>query len=118
MSTSSLSSLDSAGSPSTSPHPPLQSIFPSFPRPRRASGASLSDSEMDSLSEDSYALEVEREKEWEENVRQLQLLVNVVLLPFLGKLAGRKCSHFFYNRWARLGWSWELLFGTWAKSRS
>lgn len=31
--------------------------------------------------------------EWDESVRQLQLLLDVVLLPFLGKWAGRKWAY-------------------------
>lgn len=34
------------------------------------------------------------EKEWNESVQQLQLLVSVVLLPMLGKYLGRRFSHF------------------------
>ena len=33
------------------------------------------------------------QQEWEENVRQLQLLVSVVLLPYVGKFLGRKWAH-------------------------
>ena len=31
--------------------------------------------------------------EWEENLRQLQLLLSVVLLPYVGKWLGRKWAH-------------------------
>ena len=68
------------------------------------------------------------QQEWEENVRQLQLLVSVVLLPYVGKFLGRKWAHsgkwcilllqsFFlmtlavYDRYARLGWSRAFFFG-------
>lgn len=33
------------------------------------------------------------DEEWEESLRELQELVGVVLLPFLGKWLGRRWSH-------------------------
>lgn len=33
------------------------------------------------------------QKEWEESLQQLQQLVSIVLLPFLGKYLGRRWSH-------------------------
>ena len=47
-----------------------------------------------SSSEDSeYLAAVEAEREWEENVRQLQLAVSVLILPTIGKWLGRKWSY-------------------------
>lgn len=51
----------------------------------------LSDDEGDSDEEDE---EYQRAlAEWEESVKQLQMLVSVVLLPWFGKWAGRKWAH-------------------------
>lgn len=47
-----------------------------------------------SSSEDSeYLAALEAEREWEENVRQLQLAVSVLILPTIGKWLGRKWSY-------------------------
>lgn len=54
---------------------------------------------IDSLSlasdDSSYDTEEEilAEQEWNESVEQLQQLMSLVLLPYLGKWFGRKCSY-------------------------
>ena len=54
------------------------------------SDMSESSSEADSdYSEEARAIA----KEWDENVKQLQMLVTVVLLPFAGKWMGRKVAY-------------------------
>ena len=40
-----------------------------------------------------YQAALEAEREWEENVRQLQLAVSVLILPTVGKWLGRKWSY-------------------------
>ena len=44
----------------------------------------------DSFDEEEYRL---AQEEWEESLEQLQQLVSIVLLPFLGKWLGRRWSH-------------------------
>ncbi|KAL5518858.1 hypothetical protein ACEPAH_541 [Sanghuangporus vaninii] len=52
------------------------------------------------------------QQEWEENLRQLQLLFSIVLLPYLGKWLGRKWAHTLYDRYTRLGgFSRAIFFG-------
>ncbi|KAI5123778.1 hypothetical protein M0805_000367 [Coniferiporia weirii] len=51
------------------------------------------------------------QQEWEENLQQLQLLVSVVLLPYVGKWLGRRWAHTAYARYTRLGWGRAFLFG-------
>lgn len=61
------------------------------PMPRSVS--SLSDdsrSTTSSYDEDEYLL---AQQEWEESLEQLQQLVGIVLLPFIGKYLGRRWSH-------------------------
>lgn len=53
-----------------------------------SSSSSSSDSGYDS--DEEYRL---AQEEWEESLKQLQLLVSVVLMPFFGKWLGRKWSH-------------------------
>lgn len=59
--------------------------------PSTASLASTQDA-----SDDGYDSDEERkiaQQEWEESIRQLNLLVSVVLLPYFGKWLGRRWSH-------------------------
>lgn len=49
---------------------------------------SISDSEMDSDDVDAEA-----EREWRESLQQLQLLLTLVLVPYIGKYFGRKCAY-------------------------
>lgn len=41
--------------------------------------------------------------EWVENINQLHLLVDVVLLPVLGKWLGRKSAYWIYTRYQWFG---------------
>ena len=59
----------------------------------RSDISSLSDdsqSTTSSYDEEEYLL---AQKEWEESLEQLQQLVGIVLLPFIGKWLGRRWSH-------------------------
>ncbi|KAF9244593.1 hypothetical protein BU15DRAFT_18033, partial [Melanogaster broomeanus] len=51
-------------------------------------------------SEDEYRL---AQKEWEESIEELQQLVLVLLLPWVGKFLGRKTSYWLYARYLRVG---------------
>lgn len=78
-------SRQSARRQTRSPSPVLE------PMPRSIS--SLSDgsrSTTSSYDEDEYLL---AQQEWEESLEQLQQLVGIVLLPFIGKYLGRRWSH-------------------------
>lgn len=58
---------------------------------------SASDSDLETLS-DGYS-ESDAEEEWRESMEQLELLLTMVLVPFVGKYLGRKCaywSEFFF----------------------
>lgn len=71
-------------------HPP--------PSSSSSSAYSSSDDDDDSSSTSSYDSELlelqAAEREWEENVRQLQLAVSVLILPTIGKWLGRRWSYF------------------------
>lgn len=61
-----------------------------------APGSVSSLSSSSSSSDDGYDSDEElriAQQEWEENLRQLQLLLSVVLLPYVGKWFGRKWAH-------------------------
>ena len=50
---------------------------------------STTDSDLETLS-DEYS---DAEAEWRESIEQLELLLTMVLVPFIGKYLGRKCAH-------------------------
>lgn len=52
---------------------------------------SASDSDLETLS-DGYS-ESDAEEEWRESMEQLELLLTMVLVPFVGKYLGRKCAY-------------------------
>lgn len=50
---------------------------------------STTDSDLETLSDD-YS---DAEAEWRESIEQLELLLSMVLVPFIGKYLGRKCAY-------------------------
>jgi len=76
--------------PSDAP-PPSRNLF------RRSStqsadsddGSSSSESDTSSSSKDSEALQ----KEFDESMKQLQMLLTIVVMPFIGKWMGRKVAY-------------------------
>lgn len=61
---------------------------------------SLPDS-ADSDSIDSDAEESDAEREWKESLGQLELLLTMVIVPYLGKYFGRKCA--YWGEWVNEG---------------
>jgi hypothetical protein len=57
----------------------------SLPSSSAGSDTSMSPSEEDELSD--------AEREWRESLQQLELLLTMVLVPYLGKYFGRKCAY-------------------------
>ncbi|KAI2864447.1 hypothetical protein CBS12448_2940 [Aspergillus niger] len=55
---------------------------------------STSASDLDSLDSD-YS---DAEEEWRESIEQLELLLTMVLVPFVGKYLGRKCAYWSWTR--------------------
>ncbi|KAF9892917.1 hypothetical protein FE257_000509 [Aspergillus nanangensis] len=55
---------------------------------------STSASDLDTLSDD-YS---DAEEEWRESIEQLELLLTMVLVPFVGKFLGRKCAYWSWTR--------------------
>ncbi|CBQ67578.1 conserved hypothetical protein [Sporisorium reilianum SRZ2] len=43
------------------------------------------------------------QREWDEQLAQLKLMLHILLLPFVGKFFGRKFGYFLYNRYQVLG---------------
>ncbi|KAK2776006.1 hypothetical protein FQN52_003849 [Onygenales sp. PD_12] len=57
---------------------------------------SASDSSLDADFSDD---ESDAEREWNESLQQLELLLSMVIIPFVGKFLGRKCA---YWGWAKV----------------
>lgn len=85
--------------PPSKGHSSSSHIYPPSPSAAASSSSfSSSDDDDDSSSTSSYDSELlelqAAEREWEENVRQLQLAVSVLILPTIGKWLGRRWSYF------------------------
>jgi hypothetical protein len=66
----------------------------SLPSSSAGSTTSMSPSEEEELSD--------AEREWNESLQQVELLLTMVLVPYLGKYFGRKCAY-----WGRFGDDWR-----------
>ncbi|KAA8645964.1 hypothetical protein EYZ11_010079 [Aspergillus tanneri] len=60
-------------------------------------------SELDTLSDDYYS---DAEEEWRESIEQLELLLTMVLVPFVGKYLGRKCAYWGWTRF--MEWKYPI----------
>ncbi|KAF2169240.1 hypothetical protein M409DRAFT_64972 [Zasmidium cellare ATCC 36951] len=70
----------------------------SLPSSSAGSSTSVSPSE-----EEAYS---DAEREWRESLQQLELMLTLVLIPYLGKYFGRKCA---YWGWARfMEWKYAV----------
>ncbi|KAL1859339.1 hypothetical protein Plec18170_002455 [Paecilomyces lecythidis] len=56
---------------------------------------STSGSDVGSLSDDEYS---DAEEEWKESIQQLELLLTMVLVPFIGKYMGRRCAYWGWTK--------------------
>ncbi|KAF2138508.1 uncharacterized protein K452DRAFT_301046 [Aplosporella prunicola CBS 121167] len=69
-----------------------------------------SDDDIDSLpsepTTESLDYENDAEREWNESLQQLELLLTMVVVPYLGKYFGRKCA---YWGWAKfMEWKYPV----------
>ncbi|KAL4870799.1 hypothetical protein BDV12DRAFT_165249 [Aspergillus spectabilis] len=79
-----------------------------FSRPRTQSYNSTTSDSLDSLpSEPTTASDLDTlsdysdsdaEAEWQESIEQLELLLSMVIVPFLGKYLGRRCAYWSWTR--------------------
>ncbi|KAI9881605.1 MAG: hypothetical protein M1830_000169 [Pleopsidium flavum] len=79
------------------------------PSPESTSSQDEIDSLPDSADSDSIDSEIEEsdaEREWKESLEQLELLLTMVIVPYLGKYFGRKCA---YWGWAKfMEWKYPV----------
>lgn len=78
-------------SPSATPSPPpLAPLSPNSTIPSLPSSPTLSTASSDS---DSTTHPSDAEREWRESLQQLELLLTMVAVPYLGKYFGRRCAY-------------------------
>ncbi|EME83397.1 uncharacterized protein MYCFIDRAFT_72218 [Pseudocercospora fijiensis CIRAD86] len=78
--------------------PPPTDDIDSLPSSSAGSSTSVSPSE-----EEEYS---DAEREWRESLQQLELMLTLVLIPYLGKYFGRKCA---YWGWAKfMEWKYPV----------
>lgn len=56
---------------------------------------STATSDLETLSDDDYS---DAEEEWNESLQQLELLLTMVVVPFIGKYLGRKCAYWGWTK--------------------
>lgn len=77
-----------------------------------SSSDSALDSELEEGESDSLAgEESDAEREWKESLQQLELLLTMVLVPFVGKYLGRRCA--YWGEWLCGPLSGLFLFLDW-----
>ncbi|KAF2211677.1 hypothetical protein CERZMDRAFT_42766 [Cercospora zeae-maydis SCOH1-5] len=77
---------------------PSSEDIDSLPSSSAGSTTSVSPSE-----EEAYS---DAEREWRESLQQLELMLTLVLIPYLGKYLGRKCV---YYGWAKfMEWKYPI----------
>ena len=67
------------------PHPSTSEDIDSLPSSSAGSSTTESPSEDEDVSD--------ADREWRESLQQLELLLTMVLVPYLGKYFGRKCAY-------------------------
>ncbi|KAI9786373.1 MAG: hypothetical protein M1816_008034 [Peltula sp. TS41687] len=81
---------------------PILSLLSDSPGSPASPTSSSSSDSYDSLpssldSTDSSSSDAERE--WKESLQQIELLLTMVLIPYLGKYFGRRCAYWGWARW-------------------
>ncbi|KAL1958924.1 hypothetical protein VTO42DRAFT_3477 [Malbranchea cinnamomea] len=65
-----------------------------------------------SLGADYYSdEESDAEEEWRESMEQLEMLLTMVIIPFLGKFLGRKCAYWGWNKFMEWKYPVEVVIG-------
>ncbi|KAF3940942.1 hypothetical protein ABW19_dt0205318 [Dactylella cylindrospora] len=59
--------------------------------------ASTSSDDIASLSDEETERDSDAEQEWQESIKQLELLLTMVIVPFAGKWLGRRCALLRYQ---------------------
>lgn len=68
---------------------PSQSAYETEDEVASLPSESTTDSDLETMTDDGS----DAEAEWQESLEQLELLLTMVLVPFIGKFLGRKCAY-------------------------
>lgn len=60
------------------------------------------DTSMDSITDSEYSQDLTAQEHWEESMKQIQGLINFLILPLIGKVLGRRASKIIWSKIA--GW--------------
>ncbi|KAL9113753.1 MAG: hypothetical protein Q9227_002198 [Pyrenula ochraceoflavens] len=71
--------------------------------------SSQSDSDTDVTISGSDVEESDAEREWRESIQQLELLLNMVVVPLLGKMVGRKFAYWGWKRYMEWKYPVEIV---------
>ncbi|KAF1842933.1 uncharacterized protein K460DRAFT_367870 [Cucurbitaria berberidis CBS 394.84] len=61
-----------------------------------------------SADDDEYVSDAERE--WRESLQQMELLLTMVMVPYLGKYFGRKCAYWGWAKYMEWQYPVEIVF--------
>ncbi|KAH0538948.1 hypothetical protein FGG08_004463 [Glutinoglossum americanum] len=67
------------------------------------------DSDSDSDSDEGSSDYSDAEREWRESLQQLELLLSMVVVPYLGKYVGRKCAYWGWAKFMRWKYPVEIV---------
>ena len=65
-----------------------------------------SESDSDDLTDSEDGEESDAEREWKESLEQLELLLSMVIVPYLGKYFGRKFAYWGWKRY--MEWNYPV----------
>ncbi|ODN79610.1 hypothetical protein L202_03553 [Cryptococcus amylolentus CBS 6039] len=87
--------------------PPSGPSQPPHPSPPSYPSSFGTDSDIDSgsdiSSDDESELDAMIQEEWEESLRQFEVVVSIVVIPYFGKWFGRKWAFWAYERYQTIG---------------
>ncbi|KAJ5917772.1 hypothetical protein N7454_010147 [Penicillium verhagenii] len=84
--------------------PSSQHLYDSDDEVASLPSESTTESDLETLSDD-YS---DAEAEWQESIEQLELILTMVLVPFIGKYMGRKCAYWSWTRFMQ--WKYPVEF--------
>lgn len=50
------------------------------------------ESNIDSVTDSEYSMDLSAQEQWEESMKQIQGLINFIIFPLIGRILGRKVS--------------------------
>jgi len=72
---------------------PIDDVSPATSSPDDEINSLPDSAPSDDIDDDEDEEESDAEKEWKESLQQLELILTMVLVPYVGKYFGRKCAY-------------------------